>query len=391
LRHPLIEIQKTHIELITHDIALGCAGAGAGANHGLLLYGINASGKSSLMKAVGIAVVLAQLGFGVPALSMTLRPYKKIASRILNQDNLWAGLSSFAVEMVELRELLTAADAHTLVLGDELCAGTESVSATAIVGASINALLEARSSFILATHLHDLNKVAAVTDAAGLQIAHLKVHYDVARDLLVYDRTLAPGPGSANYGLTVAKALHLPPSVLETAYTYRRLLTGDTHQTVDTTNTSYNASVIRKSCAACGSAITRDLEVHHIQEQACANAGTNAAKTNADGTALHGLRNLVVVCRTCHDAHHAGKLHIGPVRQTSAGPERIIERTSASTSPKPTTTIGDLGEDDITNIAQIAKEHPTLSTKLLLFQIKERHGLDVTSTQIATLRRKKII
>jgi hypothetical protein len=154
-------------------------------------------------------------------------------------------------------------------------------------------------------------------------------------------------------------------------------------------NTSYNASVIRKSCAACGSAITRDLEVHHIQEQAYAGAGANTNKTNTDGTALHGLRNLVVVCRTCHDAHHAGKLHIGPVRQTSAGPERIIERVSAS--PKPTTTIGDLGEDDITNIAQIAKEHPTLSTKLLLFQIKERHGLDVTSTQIATLRRKKII
>jgi len=398
LRHPLIEIQKTHIELITHDIALDCVGAGANAgakssvntNHGLLLYGINASGKSSLMKAVGIAVVLAQLGFGVPALSMTLRPYKKIASRILNQDNLWAGLSSFAVEMVELRELLTAADAHTLVLGDELCAGTESVSATAIVGASINALLEARSSFILATHLHDLNKVAAVTDAVGLQIAHLKVHYDVARDLLVYDRTLAPGPGSANYGLTVAKALHLPPAVLETAYTYRRLLTGDTHQMVDTTNTSYNASVIRKSCAACGSAITRDLEVHHIQEQAYAGAGANATnKTNADGTALHGLRNLVVVCRTCHDEHHAGKLHIGPVRQTSAGPERIIERTSAT--PKPTTTIGDLGEEDIAHIVEIATAYPNLSTKLLLFQIKERHGLDVTSTQIATLRRKKII
>jgi hypothetical protein len=164
---------------------------------------------------------------------------------------------------------------------------------------------------------------------------------------------------------------------------------------VDTTNTSYNASIIRKSCAACGSAITRDLEVHHIQEQAYAGAGagagTNAAKMNADGTALHGLRNLVVVCRTCHDEHHAGKLHIGPVRQTSAGPERVIERAEPITSTKPTTTIGDLGEDGITKIVQIAKEHPNLSTKLLLFQIKERHDLDVTSTQIATLRRKKII
>ena len=385
LRHPLIEIQKTTIELVSHDIELG--GVAAHTSTGLLLYGINASGKSSLMKAVGIAVVLAQLGLGVPALSMTLRPYKKIASRILNQDNLWAGLSSFAVEMVELRELLAAADPHTLVLGDELCAGTESVSATALVGASIRHLLSTRSSFILATHLHDLNKLQDVTDNPGLRIAHLKVHYDVARDCLIYDRTLSPGPGSSNYGLTVAKALHLPATVMEHAYTYRRLLSGDTHQ-MEPGHTSYNADVLRKSCSACGSAITRDLEVHHIQEQAHA-----SVRANADGTALHGLRNLVVVCRTCHDAHHAGTLTIGPVKQTSIGPQRVIEHVSKP-NPNPLPIVkskGDLSEEDIAHIVEIAKENPSLSTKLLLFQIKDRYGLEVSSTQIATLRRRKII
>lgn len=68
---------------------------------------------------------------------MHLRPFQRIATRILNQDNLWAGLSSFAVEMSELREILQVADPNTLVLGDELCAGTESISGTAIVAAGI--------------------------------------------------------------------------------------------------------------------------------------------------------------------------------------------------------------------------------------------------------------
>ena len=381
LRHPLIEIQHSAIELVTHDLALD-----TNADHGLLLYGVNASGKSSLMKALGISVILAQLGCGVPALEMTLTPYKKIASRILNQDNLWAGLSSFAVEMTELRDILTLADAGTLVLGDELCSGTESISATAIVAAGISHLIERRSSFILATHLHDLNKLPAVIDAPGLRIAHLKVHYDVAHDVLIYDRTLSQGPGASNYGLTVAKALHMPADVIDKAYGYRRLLTGDTHQETHKTNT-YNANVLCKTCTVCGSNITRDLEIHHIQEQQHA-----LSNVNTDGTNLHGLRNLIVVCRTCHDAHHSGNLHIGPLKQTSAGPQRNVETISKS---EPTTiknnTIGDLSADVVEGVAAVAKAHPSLSTKLLIFQIKERLGVDVTSTQIATMRRKKLI
>jgi DNA mismatch repair protein MutS len=119
LRHPLIEAQKTQSKYVTHNISLGNQ-----SSSGWLLYGMNASGKSSLMKALGIATLLAQIGSYVPATKMTLTPFHKIATRILNQDNLWAGLSSFAVEMSELREIFQVADDQTLVLGDELCSGT---------------------------------------------------------------------------------------------------------------------------------------------------------------------------------------------------------------------------------------------------------------------------
>lgn len=397
LRHPLIQAQKTRSQLVSHDLDLGkpleLAGqptATAGQHYrGMLLYGINASGKSSLMKALGLAVLLAQIGSAVPAQMMEVTPYSAISTRILNQDNLWAGLSSFAVEMSELRTILTAADARTLVLGDELCSGTESVSATALVAAGIQCLLGAGSSFVLATHLHDLMKLPAITEAAALRIAHLRVHYDAVADVLVYDRTLSAGAGASNYGLTVAKALHMPPALLEAAYGFRRTLLGE----VPRETNSYNADVLMRACEVCGSALARDIEVHHIQEQHVA-----SDKFNADGTALHGLRNLVAVCQSCHDAHHAGAITIGIVKDTSAGARRTVEHRdvptsdvkSAKTSEQETYILG-FTSAEILNIQKTHAMYPKLTSKLLAFQIKEAHGIDITPTQIAGLKKKKIL
>ena len=105
---------------------------------------MNASGKSTLMKATGICILLAQAGCFVPAKEMILRPFRSIYTRILNQDNIFAGLSSFAVEMSELRDILRNATSNTLVLGDELCAGTESISAQALFILQISAFFCSR-------------------------------------------------------------------------------------------------------------------------------------------------------------------------------------------------------------------------------------------------------
>ena len=95
VRHPLVEAAASRISYVAHDISLHPE------TKGWLVYGMNASGKSTLMKATGLCVLLAQAGCFVPAKEMTLSPYEAIYTRILNQDNLFAGLSSFAVEMSE--------------------------------------------------------------------------------------------------------------------------------------------------------------------------------------------------------------------------------------------------------------------------------------------------
>ena len=67
----------------------------------------------------------------VAASEFTYHPYQRLMTRILNADNIFRGESSFAVEMGELG-ILKRADCNSLVLGDELCSGTENTSAQSI-------------------------------------------------------------------------------------------------------------------------------------------------------------------------------------------------------------------------------------------------------------------
>lgn len=362
LRHPLIEAQKTQSKYVTHSVSLGYE------DNGWLLYGMNASGKSSLMKAIGITVLLAQIGSYVPATEMTLTPFHKIATRILNQDNLWAGLSSFAVEMSELREIFQVADNNTLILGDELCSGTESISATAIVASGIEWLHKAGSKFVLATHLHDLTKLDCITSLKSLSIWHLHVEYNHLKDILIYHRNLKPGPGSSMYGLEVARALHLPQDMIESAFKIRRKLTGET-MIEDAQISNWNSDLIMKSCKFCGS--FSNLHSHHNQER---HEAVN--NRNKDGTALHSLRNLTVLCESCHKKQHGSNESICSVIDTSDGP--IID-----IKPKEKKALFTKKELEAIRIIRLASNN--LPYKLLVFKLEKEHGIIITEKQLKIL------
>ena len=308
LRHPILE-RLTNVPYVAHSIAFqkDITDELTWTSRGLLLYGMNASGKSSLMKAIGLCVLLAQCGFPVPASACRIAPFTAIFTRILGNDNLWAGLSSFAVEMTEFREILRFADARSLVLGDELCSGTESLSATALVAAGVETLAARGTKFVFATHLHELATLPDIAGLSGVRAVHLKVHYDAASDRLVYDRTLAAGAGSALYGLEVCRALDLPAGYLERATVLRSALAGGGPAHPST----YSVGAVVDLCAVCGS-IDR-LEMHHIRPQVEATAAAE------EGVDIHATGNLACLCATCHDDHHAGRLVIKGWEDTSAG------------------------------------------------------------------------
>ena len=312
IRHPLVENSATRVSYVKHNISLN------NNTKGWLVYGINASGKSTLMKAVGICVLLAQAGCFVPCQEMTLTPFRSIYTRILNQDNLSAGLSSFAVEMTQLREIDNKADKYTLVLGDELCSGTESTSAESLVASGVETLSERNSKFIFATHLHHLPEIIDVK-SLNVEVWHIHVERDLITNKLIYDRTLKSGKGSALYGLEVAKAMDLSDEFINKAIKYRNLILGNNNGSVS----SWNREIVKRECEICGKRISSKLEVHHIQERS-----TAINNILPDGTHMNNKQNLIVICDECHNSTHNKNITIGGLKITSDGPEREIIKSS---------------------------------------------------------------
>ena len=96
IRHPLIEQIQINELYVPNDIVIGKK------HDGMLIYGTNGVGKSSINRAVGIATIMAQAGMFVPCSSFIYKPYTAIYTRILGNDNIFKGLSTFAVEMCEM-------------------------------------------------------------------------------------------------------------------------------------------------------------------------------------------------------------------------------------------------------------------------------------------------
>ena len=320
LRHCLIERINEDECYITNDVSLG--------GDGMLLYGTNAVGKTSLIRAIGVAVIMAQAGFYVPATSFTYRPYRAIMTRILGNDNLFKGLSTFVVEMSELRVILRMADINTLVLGDELCSGTEMDSAISIFVAGLQHLYRAGASFIFATHLHEIAAYSEIREMAPrLRLAHMRVFYDKSRDTLVYDRKLQDGAGESMYGLEVCKSLHLPDDFLENANMIRVKYRGVSTKTPtasildDATPSRYNAAKLRRLCELCEKA--RGTEVHHLQHQESADADNFIGHIHKNHPA-----NLASVCEDCHREIHTTRVEHVKVK-TGKG-VRIVAKPAKS-------------------------------------------------------------
>jgi len=295
MRHCLIEhIQQNEI-YVTNDLCLGQD------ENGVLLYGTNAVGKTSLIRALGVSVIMAQSGMYVPCSKFIYKPYTAIYSRIIGNDNIFKGLSTFAVEMSELRVILKMADANSLILGDELCSGTETESALSIFCAGLMQLTEKQSSFIFATHFHEILNFEEITKLTSVVTKHMAVYYDRELDCLVYDRKLKDGPGPRIYGLEVCKSLYLEDEFLELAYGLRNKYFPETKGILSSPTTVYSARKLKSVlCENCG--INKAEEVHHLQQQKDANDNGFIGTFHKNHPA-----NLQNICQECHDKIHANK------------------------------------------------------------------------------------
>jgi len=284
MRHPLIEHLEKNELYVTNDIQIG---------EGILLFGTNAVGKTSLIKAIGICVIMAQAGLYVPCSEMTYSPYEYIFTRIIGNDNIFKGLSTFGVEMSELRVILNHCNQNSLILGDELCSGTEIDSALSIFISGLETMHSKKSSFIFATHFHQIQHYEEIK-RMNISLKHLKVQYNHEQNVLVYDRKLADGAGESIYGLEVCKSLDMPDDFLRRAYEIR-----NKDCVLNLGVSRYNKHKMKGVCEFCKKKI--GSEIHHLQYQHHANDKDYIGSFHKDHTA-----NLASVCDACH--HHIHSL-----------------------------------------------------------------------------------
>jgi DNA mismatch repair protein MutS len=309
IRHCLIEQLNSQELYVSNDFDLGLT------QKGILLYGTNAVGKTSIIKSIGISIIMAQSGFFVPCESFRYSPYKYLFTRILGNDNIFKGLSTFAVEMSELRTILKFAQKNSMILGDELCSGTESSSALSIFTAGLEKLHEIGCSFIFATHFHEIVKYEEIQNLENLKLYHMTVFYDASLKKLIYDRKLRLGPGDNMYGLEVCKSLDLPIEFLDRAHSLRNKYQNEL-SILEQKASKYNGDKIKGMCEICK--INMGTEVHHLQHRKNAKSGI----INKEFKVNHKA-NLINICERCHDKiHKSNKEH--KISKTNEGYE-IIE------------------------------------------------------------------
>jgi len=309
MRHTIIERLDTGCEYITNDITLNKK------TPGILLYGLNSSGKSSLLRAIGICIVLSQCGLFVPCTTFKYYPFNTMISQVDLTDNLYTGKSSFINEITGLKKILSCSGKNTICLGDETLRGTESNSAMGLVTSTILKLINNGSKFFFTSHLHEIPKIKEIKDYSDngtLQIKHLSV--STKNNNIIFERMLKDGPGSELYGIEVAQSIIEDTEFIDIAFTIRNNLIKNKTHVLSKKKSVYNKKKIINFCEICNG--TTQLETHHIEEQK--NTDENGFITNKHFHKNEKF-NLTTLCHDCHLKVTLGKIIVDGYKHSIQG------------------------------------------------------------------------
>jgi len=207
-RHPVIERMMPREKFVPNDVRFDPSA------RLLLVTGPNMSGKSTILRQIGLCALLAQMGSFVPATTARIGIVDRLFTRVGASDNLARGQSTFMVEMSETSAILHNATERSLVLLDEIGRGTSTYDGVAIawaVSEHLHDRIGCRTMF--ATHYHELMQLPE-------QMQHAR-NYNVAvaerGDRIVFLHRLVPGGTDQSYGIHVAELAGLPASVVSRA------------------------------------------------------------------------------------------------------------------------------------------------------------------------------
>ncbi len=208
-RHPVVETMMPAEEFIPNDLTLdGETGAI------VILTGPNMSGKSTVLRQVGLVQLLGQIGAFVPADSARLPLCDRIFTRVGASDNLARGQSTFMVEMTETAAIVHGATERSLVLLDEIGRGTSTYDGVSIAWAVTEHIHERiGAKTIFATHYHELTQLGDLLEG----VKNLNVSVREAGEEIVFLRRLEEGGADRSYGIQVGRLAGLPGDVVARA------------------------------------------------------------------------------------------------------------------------------------------------------------------------------
>ena len=222
-RHPVVERMMPRDKFIPNDVRL------EEDARLVILTGPNMAGKSTILRQVGLIVLMAQTGSFVPAASATIGVCDRVFTRVGASDNLVRGQSTFMVEMAETSAILHTASSRSLVLLDEIGRGTSTYDGVSIAWAVSEHLHDrVGCKTIFATHYHELVQLAEELVA----VRNYNVGVREVGEQILFLHRLQPGGADRSYGIEVGRLAGLPAPVIARARTVLALLEGEAEHLV---------------------------------------------------------------------------------------------------------------------------------------------------------------
>ncbi len=222
-RHPVVELTRREEPFVPNDARFS-------QEEGILIItGPNMSGKSTFLRQVALIVLMAQVGSFVPADQVRMGLVDRIFTRIGAQDEIWAGQSTFMVEMIEMANILHHATNRSLLILDEIGRGTSTYDGMSIAWAVVEYIHNhprLRAKTLYATHYHELTELADILP----RVRNYNVGVAEDGDKVIFLHKIVPGGADRSYGIHVAQLAGLPRTVIHRAEEILEELERDSHR-----------------------------------------------------------------------------------------------------------------------------------------------------------------
>ncbi|XP_018475958.1 DNA mismatch repair protein MSH6 [Raphanus sativus] len=200
---------------VPNDVKIG----GSRQSSFILLTGPNMGGKSTLLRQVCLAVILAQIGADVPAETFELSPVDRIFVRMGAKDHIMAAQSTFLTELSETAVMLSSATRNSLVVLDELGRGTATSDGQAIAESVLEHFIDkVQCRGMFSTHYHRLSMDYQTNPQVSLCHMGCQVGEGTGGvEEVTFLYRLTPGACPKSYGVNVARLAGLPDDLLQRA------------------------------------------------------------------------------------------------------------------------------------------------------------------------------